>query len=101
MKTENPIITDLMEWQGIVLSVSYQSEYLGMEGMAHLTIQVRGTKHYSLPITGTGYRSHFESEAEIAERGGPLAYVRAWLDAEAAKPEWLEQDPKNRQLSLF
>ena len=101
MKIENPITTELLEWQGIALLVSCQRKYLGTEGMTHLSIQVLGTKHHRLPITETGYRSHFESEAEIAKRGGPLAYVRAWLDAEAATPEWQVQEVKHRQLSLF
>jgi hypothetical protein len=102
MKTENPITTQLLEWQGSPpLSVSCQRESAGMEGLTHLTIQVLGTKHYRLPITETGYRSHFLSEAEIAEAGGSLAYVRAWLDAEAATPEWRAREVKHRQLSLF
>ncbi|MBV9062680.1 MAG: hypothetical protein JOY77_07100, partial [Alphaproteobacteria bacterium] len=51
--------------------------------------------------TGTGYRSHFLSEAEVAELGGPLDYVRAWLDAEAATPEWRAQQQTARQMTLF
>jgi len=54
-----------------------------------------------LPTTETGYRSHFLSEAAVAELGGPLAYVRAWLDAEAASPKWQAQQAARRQLSLF
>ncbi|MBS0473096.1 MAG: hypothetical protein JSR60_18645 [Proteobacteria bacterium] len=56
-----------------------------MTGLTHLSIHVLEPSTLKLPITETGYRSHFLSEAE--ELGGPLAYVRAWLDAEAAAPE--------------
>jgi hypothetical protein len=54
-----------------------------------------------LPITETGYRSHFLSEVEVETLGGPLDYVRAWLDAEAAMPEWREQQQAARQMALF
>ena len=40
MKTENPITTEMLEWQGITLSVSCQRGYAGMEGLTHLSIHV-------------------------------------------------------------
>ena len=101
MKTENPITTDLLEWQGIILSVSAQRGYAGVEGLTHLSIHVLEPSTSKLPITETGYRSHFLSEAQVAEWGGPLGYVRAWLDAEAATPKWRALEAPSRQLDLF
>ncbi|HEX4294590.1 MAG TPA: hypothetical protein VHZ29_10685 [Rhizomicrobium sp.] len=54
-----------------------------------------------LPITDTGYRSHFLAPG-VAERvGGPLAYAKAWLDAAAKCSAWQRKDFQSRQLSLF
>ena len=101
MKTENPITTEMLEWQGITLSVECERNYATMTGLTHLSIHVLEPSTSKLPITETGYRSHFLSEAEVAELGGPLGYVRAWLDAEAATPEWREQQQAARQMTLF
>ncbi|MBS0278103.1 MAG: hypothetical protein JSR81_10805 [Proteobacteria bacterium] len=95
------IITDIMEWQGITLSVSCERNYATMTGLTHLSVHVLAPSTSKLPITGTGYRSHFLSEVEVEELGGPLGYVRAWLDAEAAAPEWREQQQAARQMALF
>ncbi|HEY8696893.1 MAG TPA: hypothetical protein VIM02_04695 [Rhizomicrobium sp.] len=101
MKTENNITTEMLEWQGITLSVSCERDYATMKGLTHLSIHVLEPSTSKLPITETGFRSHFLSEAEVAELGGPLGYVRAWLDAEAATPEWQSEQVARRQLSLF
>jgi hypothetical protein len=101
MKTENPITTEMLEWEGITLSVSCERDFATMTGLTHLSIHVLEPSTSKLPITETGYRSHFLSEVEVAELGGPLAYVRAWLDAEAASPEWKSQEAASRQLGLF
>jgi hypothetical protein len=52
-------------------------------------------------MTETGYRSHFTSRAEIESHGGPIAFVRQWLDSEAATPAWRAQQAAARQMSLF
>jgi len=93
--------TDIMEWEGITLFVSCERDYASMTGLTHLSIHVLAPSTSKLPITETGYRSHFLSEVEVEELGGPLHYVRAWLDAEAATPEWREQQQVARQMALF
>lgn len=100
MREEN-ITTGIMEWQGITLSVSCERDYATMKGLTHLSIHVLAPSTSKLPITETGFRSHFLSEVEVEELGGPLDYVRAWLDAEAATPEWREQQQAARQMTLF
>ena len=101
MKIENPIVTEMLEWQGITLSIECERNYATMTGLTHLSIHVLEPSTSKLPITETGYRSHFLSEAEVAELGGPVSYVRAWLDAEAATPEWQAQQQAARQMTLF
>ncbi|MFA6125639.1 hypothetical protein [Sphingomonas sp.] len=56
----------------------------------------------SLPITDTGYRSHFHQPGTVEEHGGDVvAQVMAWLDEEAAKPEWRAHIERSRQGELF
>jgi len=54
-----------------------------------------------LPVTETGYRSHFVPREEVEALGGPVAYARAWLDHAARSPAWAAHMAASRQLSLF
>jgi hypothetical protein len=67
-----------------------------------ITLEIRfAPKRAPLPITGTGYRSHFTAEAEIAHWGNPEGFVLAWL-ADAAKAKaWTPVEATGQQLSLF
>ncbi|MFN4092161.1 MAG: hypothetical protein ACK4FG_04625 [Brevundimonas sp.] len=98
--------TTTIDWQGIALSVSYEPSYFGLGGtsdyaVAHLQVWAVKPKRAALPITETGYRSHFLHPSFVEEAGGPVAYIVAWLDAEAQTPEWQERTQERRQLSLF
>ena len=54
-----------------------------------------------LPVTETGYLSHFVLLGVVEDAGGPGAYVNRWLDAEAQKPIWRRVEGAWRQLDLF
>ena len=54
-----------------------------------------------LPITETGYRSHFTPRAAMDGYDSAEAFVEAWLDHESRSPEWKAFDQANKQLSLF
>ena len=54
-----------------------------------------------LPITETGYRSHFPHPADVEHLGGPVAYVEAWLDAMAQSKAWRRIDKGGLQLQLL
>lgn len=91
------------DWQGIALSVSYcpswsvsYREIYGYD-LAHLEIRAP----CPLPVTGTGYRSHFTRPDLIDAEGGPVAFVLAWLDDAAQSPAWKARQEQARQLSLF
>lgn len=87
-----------MTWQGIRISVAFAPSYFG--GLtAHLELHSEGT--VPLPMTTTGYRSHFIPCGHIEALGGPLAYVEAWLAREAASPAWREYQANAGQLALF
>jgi hypothetical protein len=92
-----------MDWEGIPLLIRFcpdwlQSSRYGLD-VAHVEVESKG--RVALPITETGYRSHFTSGASVEAEGGVLAYVRAWLDHEAQSSAWLEHCAQERQLSLF
>jgi len=79
-----------IDWHGQRLIVRHCAAWMGDE-TAHLEIiSVDRTPH---PISETGYRSHFIRPEHIAEEGGPVAYVTAWLRS--------LDDGKPKQLSLF
>jgi hypothetical protein len=91
-------------WNGIEIEVSWKPDWLSFDdgtGTGHLEIRSVRPEREPLPMTETGYRSHFLHPSIIDNHGGPDAYVAAWLQKEAVTPEWLASDLKHRQGSLF
>lgn len=96
-----------LAWRGIAIEVRYcpswadYYERIYGHPLAHLEIEAIDPPRRPLPMTETGYRSHFTAPAVIAAQGGPAAFVRAWLDHEAAADDWQDQEAARAQLSLF
>ena len=89
-------------WRGIALRIRFQPQFLsGALETAHLEVWSVAPEKEPLPITETGYRSHFVRRQNIEDLGGPVAYVLGWLEAEAKSPTWKAADFARRQLSLF
>ncbi len=87
-------------WQGIEIEARYWPCKWGVT--AHLEIESMALERAPLPITNTGYRSHFHAPGTVEAAGGDVvAQVIAWLDREAASPEWRAQVDASGQLSLF
>lgn len=87
-------------WQGIEIEASYTP--LKWNVIAHLEIRSINPERAKLPITETGYRSHFHRPGTIEVNDGDVvAQVIAWLDEEAAKPDWLTYIEGSRQGDLF
>lgn len=106
MAAERNIVVDVLLWQGVTIEVSYEESWLGMErsndrAVAHLSITAIEPERTRLPMTETGYRSHFVHPDEVAADGGPVAYVQAWLDGMARSREWIAYEQATRQMSLF
>jgi hypothetical protein len=98
------ITTEALVWEGVTLSIAYEPSWLATSedyGPAHLEIHVIEPERAPLPITGIGYRSHFLPRGIVEEAGGPVAYVRAWLDEAALEREWRQLQSQRAQLSLF
>src|SRR5208282_1849406 len=66
------------------------------EDLAHLEVRSIHPQDAPLPITETGYRSHFIAASAVGAAGGPAAYVDAWLTAEGDSPAWRERDQAAR-----
>lgn len=89
----------VIDWQGISLSVEFTSNRFGTS-VHHLEIHVLQPEGAVIPITDTGYRSHFFSEPleTVAE---VETYLRTWLDSAALASDWKRRQEAARQFSLF
>ena len=108
--TPNPSAKELIEtlvWDGVTVEVRYDPDWSSLSKLgadrqiAHIELQVLEPMGAPLPVTETGYRSHFLPPEEVNVAGGPLAYVRRWLGEEERKPAWRRADMARRQLDLF
>lgn len=87
-------------WQGIEIEAEYTP--LKWNVIAHLVIRSVKPSGLPLPITATGYRSHFHQPGTVEALGGDVvAQVIAWLNDEAAKPHWRAYVESQRQGDLF
>lgn len=88
------------QWEGIEIEATYRPIKWGV--IAHLEIRSIQPERAPLPITETGYKSHFYPCGTVEANGGDVvAQIVAWLDEEAAKPEWRAHAAKSRQGELF
>lgn len=106
MTADRSIETHSLQWRGVGLEITFERNWLGMERAhqfvtAHLTVTAKTPGRAPLPITETGYRSHFVHPDDVAEAGGPVAYVTEWLNYEAESAGWKAHEQVRRQLSLF
>ena len=94
-----------LDWQGIAIEISFTPDwsraYREVYGHPLTHIEVRAENKQPLPITETGYYSLFVPACEVEENGGPLAYVKTWLDVNAESDDWKEYCEEQRQGSLF
>lgn len=88
------------EWNGILISLDYRHKRWDV--IDHIEIKTIAPPDVPLPITETGYRSHFfHSDALEPYNNDPVAYISALLDDAAKHPAWKKQNIDARQYSLF
>ena len=87
-------------WRGIHCRVSHQRDYIS-QGWSHLEIESLHPSRAPLPITDTGYRSHFCDEDDIVAAGGAVAFVERWLEAEAGSKRYAQAKVAFDQYDLF
>lgn len=89
-----------LTWQGIEIEARYWPRKWGVT--AHLEIESIHPERAPLPLTETGYLSHFHQPGTVEALGGNVAaQVTNWLDEEAEKPEWQHYLEASRQRELF
>lgn len=88
------------EWNSILIALTYRHKRWGV--IDHIELETIDPPRAPLPITETGYRSHFldASELEFFEND-PHQYVLAWLNEAGEQPAWQKQQDDARQYSLF
>lgn len=102
MNTDYAIIHK--NWNGIEIEIRWSRDYLAYEdgrGMAHLEVESISPARAPLPITETGYRSHFIHPSEVENFGGPESYVEAWIEEICRTAAWRKSEAASRQLALF
>ena len=98
--------SETLIWQSYEIEVHYDPDPFNLvsghqEAMAHVEIRTLMPAKAALPITETGYRSHFTPKGNIDEYGSAVEFVRRWLDYEAQSEAWRIAQENARQLSLF
>jgi hypothetical protein len=79
-------------WRGVAIEITFTPNKFSMAD--HIELHAAGRS--PLPVTETGYRSQFLPAGAVADHGGAVAFVTAWLDDEAKRTGW-----SGAQLSLF
>lgn len=82
------------------LRITHSRDYL-RSGSDHVEIESIRPKRAPLPITETGYRSHFLPALELMNAGGPVTFVTAWLTQEARGKAWSKRETERAQGDLF
>lgn len=87
-----------VDWEGRAVQLSYSPRRWTV--IDH--VEIRSPDGEPLPITATGYRSHFFGPVEPAMTIEEVTeMVIRWLDAEAQSLDWLTYLEQSKQLSLF
>ncbi|MBV1864925.1 MAG: hypothetical protein KUG74_10870 [Rhodobacteraceae bacterium] len=92
------------DWLGIKLEIRHCPSWLSSHGeMTTQHIEIRSEGKVALPITETGYRSHFMNGAEALAQFNydPVEFVLWWLEDAAKDPKWKRHEEAARQYSLF
>lgn len=96
------IVQHQIHWHGYTINVRHSHPWCAaVPELDHLDITVLSPERAAIPITETGYRSHFLPADALIMSGGVVAYVTAWLDEAAKDATWQAHREASRQLSLF
>lgn len=93
-----------LNWDGIHIEIRWAKNWMDFDdgtNMGHLEIRSIEPEKHPLPITETGYRSHFLYAHELNEYGGPENYVEAWLANDSKSQAWAVRKADFQQLALF
>lgn len=91
---------DPVTTKAVRIRITHARDYLG-QGQDHIEVESLAPAKAPLPITETGYRSHFIPPLELINEGGPVTFVTAWLDREAKGKDWQKRQTARSQGDLF
>ncbi|MEQ8693786.1 MAG: hypothetical protein RIC85_00445 [Gammaproteobacteria bacterium] len=75
----------VFDWRGSEVEIRYNPRYARKRGQWTAHLDISGES--SLPITQTGFKHRFAFTRDVEDQGGPVHYVRAWLDRAALTPQ--------------
>ncbi len=84
----------------IRIRITHARDYLS-SGSDHIEVESIAPKKAPLPITETGYRSHFMTPLDLMNAGGPVTFVTAWIEHEAKGKAWNKATSARQQGDLF
>lgn len=87
-------------WRDITCRVRHTPDYLS-KGWSHIEVKVLQPKGAPLPITDTGYPSHFLGHDELQRAGGAVRFFLDRIKREAASKQWARAEFKWRQGDLL
>lgn len=90
-------ITHTLTWRSIQITISYHPNRWN-SGFDHIEVQSLGRE--PLPITETGYRSHFALVGTVTDETCVQAVVD-WLDEASQSKDWVRKQADARQMRLF
>jgi hypothetical protein len=92
--------TNPNDGSSVRIEIRHTKNYLA-DGTDHIEIESIAPPRAALPITDTGYLSHFIDWRALKEAGGPVAFVTGWLAREQQSKDWRRRDLARRQGDLF
>jgi hypothetical protein len=82
------------------IRVDHTRNYL-VQGTDHIEINVVDPKRAAIPLTETGFLSHFIDALQLKDAGGVRRFVEGWLVRETQSKAWRKKDLARRQGDLF
>lgn len=92
--------TDSLTNETVRIRITHTRDYLS-SGTDHVELESIRPRKAPLPITETGYRSHFMPALELINAGGPATFVTAWIEREAKAKTWAKRETAKAQGDLF
>ena len=99
-RPQDPHTLHTFTWQGIEIELTYCP--VRWTQISHIELRSIQPERAPLPLTQTGYLSHFFEIGTVEANGGDVvAQVTAWLDEAAKRPEWQAHLAESKQGDLF
>ena len=92
--------TNPVSAETVRIRITHARDYL-VQGTDHIEVESIKPKKAPLPITATGYLSHFIPALQLINAGGPVTFVTGWIDNKARGKAWQKRAATRAQGDLF